>query len=373
MKTCARILSLVAVLAAGALVPAEAIIIRHDRDEADYRELGQQYPAVGKISPDGTGTLIAPRWVLTAAHVAQMFARREGAVSFGGRSYPVDAAFMHPDWKRNGDVADIALLRLAGPVQGIEVVGLNKKRDEAGKQVIFVGYGDFGTGETGPVKMDGILRGATNRVDEVQERAFYFTFAAPADATRLEGISGPGDSGGPALAERDGKLWTLGVSSVGMEPEGQKPGTYGARERYTRVSTYAGWLRKTMRKNQSGGAAAQVSTRAGAPESVARDRAEAFLAAYNSDDPGTLASFVGEHLQPGGSATEQRVAGIRGLFGRQGRLDLIRMKVDGYRVLLVCQGPERRVELGFHLVQDAPFRSEGILVDDVEPAADKYS
>ena len=231
------------------------MIIRHDRDEADYRRLGLQYPAVGKISPDGTGTLIAPRWVLTAAHVAQMFRRREGAVSFGGRSYAVEASFIHPDWKGFGDVADIALLRLAEPVQGIEAVGLNEKKDEAGKPVVFVGYGDFGTGKTGAVKVDGVLRGATNQVAEVQERAIFFTFNDPADATRLEGISGPGDSGGPALVERKGKLWTLGVSSVGMEPEGQKPGTYGARERYTRVSTYVGWIHKTMRKNKSGGPA----------------------------------------------------------------------------------------------------------------------
>ena len=253
MKIGKKAILLAVLVAAGVLAPSEAMIIRHDRDEADYRELGLQYPAVGKISPDGTGTLIAPRWVLTAAHVAQMFQRREGDVSFGGRSYPVEASFIHPDWKRNGDVADIALLRLAEAVQGIEAVGVNEKKDEAGKRVVFVGYGDFGTGETGAVRMDGVLRGATNQVAGVQERAIFFTFDDPADATRLEGISGPGDSGGPALVERNGKLWTLGVSSVGMEPEGQKPGTYGARERYTRVSTYVGWIHKTMRKNKSGG------------------------------------------------------------------------------------------------------------------------
>ena len=252
MKTCRVAILLAVVVAAGVLASSEAMIIRHDRDEADYRQLGLQYPAVGKISPDGTGTLIAPRWVLTAAHVAKMFRRRQGEVSFGGRSYPVEASFIHPDWKGHGDVADIALLRLAEPVRGIEAVGLNEKRDEAGKPVVFVGYGDFGTGKTGAVKMDGILRGATNQVAEVQERAIFFTFNDPADATRLEGISGPGDSGGPALVERKGRLWTLGVSSVGMEPEGQKPGTYGGRDRYTRVSTYVGWIHKTMRKNKSG-------------------------------------------------------------------------------------------------------------------------
>lgn len=253
MKTGKKRILLVVVVVATVLAPSEAMIIRHDRDEAEYRELGRQYPAVGKISPDGTGTLIAPRWVLTAAHVAQMFQRHEGDVRFGGRSYSVEASFIHPDWKGHGDVADIALLRLAEPVQGIDAVGVNDKKDEAGKPVVFVGYGDFGTGETGAVKMDGILRGATNQVAEVQERAIFFTFDHPEDATRLEGISGPGDSGGPALVERNGKLWTLGVSSVGMEPEGQKPGTYGARERYTRVSTYVGWIHKTVRKNKSDG------------------------------------------------------------------------------------------------------------------------
>ena len=46
--------------------PAAAIVIRHDRDDARYVELGARFPAAVTVLPDGSGVLIAPDWVLTA-------------------------------------------------------------------------------------------------------------------------------------------------------------------------------------------------------------------------------------------------------------------------------------------------------------------
>jgi secreted trypsin-like serine protease len=63
----------------------------------------------------------------------------------------------------------------------------------------------------------------------------------------LEGISGPGDSGGPALIGRNNELYIVGISS-NQEGEGHKKGTYGVIEYYTRISSYYNWLVKTMKQ-----------------------------------------------------------------------------------------------------------------------------
>ena len=72
-----------------------------------------------------------------------------------------------------------------------------------------------------------------------------FEFTAPPGGTPLEGISGPGDSGGPALIERDGKYLVAGVSSGNSGGDGEHC-RYGTTEYYARVSTSADWIRTTI-------------------------------------------------------------------------------------------------------------------------------
>jgi len=50
---------------------ASGIIIRDDRPDSKYIALGAQFPAECSVGRAGEGTLIAPQWVLTAAHVAK--------------------------------------------------------------------------------------------------------------------------------------------------------------------------------------------------------------------------------------------------------------------------------------------------------------
>ena len=54
MKQCLRF----TVLLLAVVSAAQGIIIRHDRDDARYLELGKKYPAVVFMTPDGEGTLI---------------------------------------------------------------------------------------------------------------------------------------------------------------------------------------------------------------------------------------------------------------------------------------------------------------------------
>lgn len=251
----------VATICAAATAP---IIIRHDRSDAAYLDLGRRYAAVlghvrtARGNVNGTATLIAPRWVATAAHVARSL-RPGQALEIGGASYAVDRVFVHPAWDGPAPAHDIALVRLGRAVEGVEPARLYRQDDEAGREVVVVGAGMVGTGLTGPREDDGQVRGATNRIDEAAETWLRFVFDAPdsENTTDLEGISGPGDSGGPAFIVIDGAAYLAGVSSGQDDAAtGGKPGRYGVSEYYTRVSHYTAWIDQTMRAPDAAGAAA---------------------------------------------------------------------------------------------------------------------
>lgn len=231
--------------------PALSIVMRHDVKEQEFLDLGARYPATVSLKRQerergAEGTLVAPSWVLTAAHVAHSLRPGDVAV-VAGHDHGIAAIVKHPDWGSDADMqADIALVRLSEPVSGVEPAALYTESDEEGQEIVFVGRGGQGTGLTGE---DGQVRGATNKVEKAGETWLRFRFDAPGDpgVKRLEGISGPGDSGGPALLERDGHLFVIGVSSGQDAKEaGGKAGHYKVLEHYTRVSRFAPWLRSVI-------------------------------------------------------------------------------------------------------------------------------
>lgn len=226
------------------------IVIRHDQPDSAYIALGAQFPAVGKVGRSGgDGTLIAPTWVLTAAHVADGMARRTNGrfqVLFGEdeKAYDVAQVIVHPGFAPMGP-HDIALVRLAEPVSDITPAKLYAETDEQGQMIVLVGHGYTKTGRGREWIEDRIKRGATNTVNAVSPEHIGFTFDAPPEATDLEGTAGPGDSGGPAFILQDDVPYVAGVSSLG-EPGENGPGTYGAREHYVRVSSYIDWIEEMM-------------------------------------------------------------------------------------------------------------------------------
>ena len=140
----------------------------------------------------------------------------------------------------------LLLLSYANPFKGISPLPLYSQTDELDKIVTFVGRGDFGHGLIGPDQVDGKMRIATNRIEKVDEQWLVFKFDAPPEGTELEGISGPGDSGGPALM-KTGEGWAIaGISSgqISRLPSGENlgEGRYGVWEYYTRVSSYLPWI-----------------------------------------------------------------------------------------------------------------------------------
>ena len=223
----------------------EAIIIRHDREDSRYIALGRKYLSVCHLNlPDGEGTLIAPDWILTAAHVA-LDLEKGHQVTVNGKNYMITKVLIHPDYLRSRH--DIALLKLNKTVHHVEPVSLYRETDEVGKLVTIVGGGDTGTGLTGPVRNDGKIRGAHNHVDEVNKAWIIFAFNGSDTALDLEGISGPGDSGGPAFIEKDGRLYVAGVSAIqSFAKQGLSEGRYGVLEYYTRVSSYLDWIDEAL-------------------------------------------------------------------------------------------------------------------------------
>jgi hypothetical protein len=241
----------VVVLAVLLAAPTSAIIIRHDRADALYVQLAESLAGlchlnlqVGSGPPDGEGVLIDPCWVLTAAHVAVEIRPGHGLTVVGHgitADVAADEVFVHPE--REQGPHDIALVRLERPVTELDPVPIYRRQDEAGMPILIGGRGDFGTGETGPTTNDGQLRAATNRVDEAMGQFLVFRFDGPDRATELEGISGPGDSGGPAFFIDGDEKSVVGISSgQDTEETGGREGVYGVVEYYARVSFYLDWI-----------------------------------------------------------------------------------------------------------------------------------
>lgn len=239
------------------LIIFPGLIVRDDVPDAKFIALAQQYPQLCHL-PMGEATLIDSSWILTAGHIGRdlMHDMNNGytpTVKCNGKEYPIENVVMHPHFDDTpaGVINDIALVKIKGAVKDVVPATIYSQRHEVGKTITIAGMGDIGTGVTGPQKWDKITRAATNIIDGVDSAWISFSFDAPGSehATALEGISGPGDSGGPAFCDIDSVRYIVGVSSHQISKSGK--GRYGAVEYYSRVSSYSDWIAKTIREKRS--------------------------------------------------------------------------------------------------------------------------
>jgi len=279
-------------------LPVSAGTIRHDRSHGSYILLGEQYPSVGAIAYDlgfglgdvfGSGVLIAPNWILTAAHVAdpningglEDFTFITNADSYIGEPvYTVAQTIIHPDW--DGDIAngnDIALMRLADPVVGITPAAIYSGASELTRIGTSVGYGLRGTGEIGAFTQDYLRRAGNNVIDaaginyltsggqpaSIPDTVLFYDFDDPNDANGVNYFGGSttpldleyaiaqGDSGGGLFADFGTGPILVGIHSfVGaFEPDETPSGDGVADSNYndvfgsTRVSSHIGWINTT--------------------------------------------------------------------------------------------------------------------------------
>lgn len=255
-----RHLILLSILAALSTT-AHAIVVRHDIDPTSYYSNASNYPALFAIyrtkqnNPDCIASLIAPQWAITAAHCTEDpvfltgIKKKHYEVMLGEEVRVLDQVVRYKS--EDGNELDIALVHFSEPVSDIVPLPLYRHDDELGRIVIIPGWGDSGTGISGVDISDGVFRVAENRIDAVTPKWLVWVFDDPRSklnrALTYEGISGPGDSGGPALIMTTKGLAIAGISS-GQKTFGRPEGVYGAEEYYVRVFVCAQWIDETIGK-----------------------------------------------------------------------------------------------------------------------------
>lgn len=252
---------------------AGAIVIRDDVDDGRYRIERSDFPALADMPGEGHGVLIAPRWVLTAAHAAPM----EGmgaTIAINGNAYGVERVFLHPGYRRMPEALgkeamatgspsrihaflaasdDIALIKLAAPVTDATPVALYRGSAEVTQVAVLIGKGATGNGAVGqlpdaPHRTS--LRRAHNTITGGNQRYLWYRFDPPPQGLPLEGVLGSGDSGGPLVVNDHGTWQLVGLGSwITAVPEhALEAGFYGQMVHNVRVSRYVDWIEAVMRQ-----------------------------------------------------------------------------------------------------------------------------
>ena len=238
-------------LAFAASLPAHGILIRPDREDVAYRELATRYPSSVLLNaPDGEGVLIAPRWILTAAHMVNALQELKALpkLAFAGREYEIESMHRHPDWKK-GNPFDIGLIRLREPVAGVAATPIRREKDEGGRSVTIVGHGYTGRIGDKPSResWDRKARAAINTVDRLSPRTLGLRIKPPEEASDLQGAAAPGDSGGPLFIEDANGIRVAGIGYATDDTNDDGiVGNVGDWELYVRVSAFADWIDATM-------------------------------------------------------------------------------------------------------------------------------
>jgi hypothetical protein len=366
-----------------AATAAVAIILRHDVDEARSIALAAKYPSAGTLQEQVGCTLIDPRWAVTAAHTMESnppFINYY--VKFGGERYEVEKIILHPARVRDAvdSANDIALLKLKKPVAGIIPALLYEKDDEVGKLITLVGIGKTGTGLTGPVgEKVKVARAATNRVEATFENSLVLTFDAPPGGTALEGIGGPGDSGGPMFYEAGGKLYLMGVSSFNSgDPADKSDGSYHTLDGMCRISTKRRWIQDTIAADPPDtlwSPLKKLKDDGGWPDAAKR-RARAFFRAWNSGQEAMIARFYAEHRPPStqGLTPEARAKGWQELQDTYGQYRPYGYSQQGaYRLGVLVYAERAKMWRGviFELEESKPHRVKSMTMWDASAPAER--
>ena len=249
-------------------------IIRHDTSLDEYRKIGNdaKFECVGRYSNSkesndyATGVLVAPFWVLTAAH----FVEGSSAWYFGGTYYKTQQIIRHPtklnqlpiDRPAQFDGVDLAMIKLDRPVLNVKPAMIIEGQAEIGMIITKIGYGYLGDGIAG-MKSPRVQErlGGFNTIDHIGGKingidlspsVFVCDFDSPEiDASNLLGSPTPlefeiggskGDSGGGVFVEVDGQWQLVGIVSGALNREIK----YGSLMAFASVPGSRSWIEKII-------------------------------------------------------------------------------------------------------------------------------
>ena len=212
-----------------------------------------------------TGAIIAPTWVLTAAHCVvkgdgstirpdEINDLSRGRPDDDWERVPVKRVISHPHyyWQGDGFRNDVALLETVRPFASSDLVPVEvlSLEDEAlyaanGATAVMVGYGED---ENGQRDRDGLFRMVSALLHDADSCRVEHSFVDAKgeivhDGTicagdRARGIRG-GDSGGPLLVRTDdGAYGLVGIASISGHDRSGHPVVAV----YTRVATVKDWI-----------------------------------------------------------------------------------------------------------------------------------
>ena len=190
----------------------------------------------------GSGVVVAPHTVITAAHVLNN--STESYILVNGKKNKILGYAKLGDTDQEKEVGpdDIAIALLADPVKLDFYPKLYTEDNELGKLCSVAGWGLTGTWYTGAVIDDNKRRAGSNHVDLLLFKGMICTSVEKGEGTSLEYLIGNGDSGGGLFIDK--KL--AGVHSCIFTGDGKLDSSLKDWAAHTRISKHADWLQKMI-------------------------------------------------------------------------------------------------------------------------------